>query len=501
MTGGGEPVSARESAAPTSPAAGAGADAARGLRDPVIWGVLALAFGVRAAPVVAYPRIAIWNDESLHYVASAIAAHVDAPVLGHWPPAYELFLGAIFRLAGPWPVSARWLQVIVSTATVAFVYGIARAAGGRRSARIAALLCALYPSLIAYSHYLYSETLYSTLLTAALFVWVRSPEGPRRGELAAAGILFGLTALTRSLALYFLPVWLGWQWLRGRRREAGQAAVVLLFAVATVAPWTARNAVVMGAFVPIDTSLGRTAWWAYNESPYAADLGFNRLPEALGNRPACELPPRADGEPLPRAETLLALFPPESELGVRPEGRLAVHVERIRREAVADRVGLQSCEVAGALRFIRDHPGVALWRVLHRVYLFVGPNSFLLRSVQWDSYPDGLLGRAAYPLVKAAVVSSYVALVVLALLGFAVYPDRSGVARIALYASFTLALHALTVASSRYRLPLMPLLCVVAGSWLARPGWPRGAQRGGALVAGIAAFGAICVHYAATVLP
>jgi len=127
-----------------APAAGSVLAGARGgLRDPALWSILALAFAVRGALVARYPMIAIWRDESLHYLMSVVAANVDQHLLGHWAPGYEFFLGTIFRAAGPSLPAARWVQVGVSVLTVGLVYGIARRAGGVRAARIAGTLCAL----------------------------------------------------------------------------------------------------------------------------------------------------------------------------------------------------------------------------------------------------------------------------------------------------------------------------------------------------------------------
>jgi hypothetical protein len=57
------------------------------------------------------------------------------------------------------------------------------------------------------------------------------------------------------------------------------------------------------------------------------------------------------------------------------------------------------------------------------------------------------------------------------------------------------------VASSRYRLPLMPLWIVLAGVWLAHPVWPASRARTVAIAVGLAAWGLLAGHYVATVLP
>jgi hypothetical protein len=90
---------------------------------------------------------------------------------------------------------------------------------------------------------------------------------------AAAGALFGLATLTRELALYLVPLVLLWMvrpWAVGatsvgtrivlsRNRLVG-AGALLLATVITIAPWTLRNAIVFRAFVPVSTMGGLNLW-------------------------------------------------------------------------------------------------------------------------------------------------------------------------------------------------------------------------------------------------
>ena len=471
-----------------------------GLRDPILWLALLLGFALRALPVLAYPRPTIWRDERLHYVMSVVVANVEQHVLGHWPPAYEAFLASIFGVAGPSPAAARGVQVLISTATIALVYGLARRAGGDRAGRIAAILCALQPSLAAYAHYIYSETLFTALLAAAALAYHRRPEGPGAGDRVLSGVLFGLAALTRSVALYFLPVWIGWLALRRRWVELRYVAGVLAVALATIAPWTLRNALVLGDFVPIDTTAGRTAWWAYNERPFGEDLGLPML-AAWSNREKCPdvLHPRR--EPLPPAQEMRRFFPPDEELDARTAERLHFELTLIRRYGTLDLVAYQRCELRNAAAFVAERPGVAARRILQRVFWFWGPNSLLLRSVHWESYPGGLLAKEHYPWLKWLVVASHVGVVLCALLAAgrsAAPPLRDWCLLLCVYAT---GLHALTLAASRYRLPLEPFLLVLASLWLARPGWPETPRRVVAVSAAAAVFLGAAITYAVGVLP
>jgi len=84
-----------------------------------------------------------------------------------------------------------------------------------------------------------------------------------------AGVLVGLAALTRMNAvLLLLPLTIALWPRRGERRSLRSYAVpatLVAAAVLTVAPWTIRNAHVLGAFVPVSTEDGFTLAGTYND--------------------------------------------------------------------------------------------------------------------------------------------------------------------------------------------------------------------------------------------
>ena len=223
-------------------------------RDPALWAILALAFGLRAGLLALYPHIEGHGDESLHYAVGVLVRHLGHGAISFWAPGYDAFLAAVFTVAPPEPVAAKAVQTLLSTATVGCVYGLARRAGGLRAARLAGGLCAVYPSLLAYSHYLYNETLFIALLTAAAYVYFRPDKEPTRRAQIAAGVLFGLAILTRSVLVFFFPLWLVWSLVRGERAEARRVAVVFATALAVVSPWTLRNSIHHGGFMLVDMS-------------------------------------------------------------------------------------------------------------------------------------------------------------------------------------------------------------------------------------------------------
>ena len=80
------------------------------------------------------------------------------------------------------------------------------------------------------------------------------------GLAVASGVLLGLSALTREVALYFVPVLAAWMLVRRDRASLVRALALVAATTAVVAPWTLRNWVRFGAFVPVSTMGGRALW-------------------------------------------------------------------------------------------------------------------------------------------------------------------------------------------------------------------------------------------------
>lgn len=102
-----------------------------------------------------------------------------------------------------------------------------------------------------------------------------------------------MAALTRSLALLFIPVAAGWlathlyrqQTDDGLRRRLATsllaAAVCLASAGAVIAPWTIRNYQAYGGFILIETGLSYNLW-VFNE-PREERETIHRILENISN--------------------------------------------------------------------------------------------------------------------------------------------------------------------------------------------------------------------------
>ena len=139
--------------------------------------------------------------------------------------------------------------------------------------------------------------------------------------------------------------------------------------------------------------------------------------------------------------------------------------------------------------------------MVQRFYAFWGPNSFLLRAIARNVYPDGPLARTHYRVWRNVVVVWHVGLLASALLLLGRRPLPASVRWMLLFAAYYTAMHMLAVAHSRYRLPLMPFVSIAGALWLAEPRWPVGRGPRIAVAALLSAAGILCAHYAWVRLP
>lgn len=252
------------------------------LGDRALWAILGVALGLRLAVVWLAPKAELLGDEREYYSAAAILADGRGfsffdESLWVRPPLYVALLAGLFRLFGPGPAPVWTVQTALSLATVALAGALARQLyGGQRpgpggraepAARLAAGLCALYLPFAVYTRFLLSETLFTFLVLLAFVALTGYARGWGRGALALAGVAFGAAILTRGLALPFLaavPLWMA----TVHRRPGGEgwsivtrrSALVIALALLVVAPWTARNALAYGSLIPVDTTGGYNFW-------------------------------------------------------------------------------------------------------------------------------------------------------------------------------------------------------------------------------------------------
>jgi 4-amino-4-deoxy-L-arabinose transferase-like glycosyltransferase len=257
--------------------------------SPLVWAAaaFALALALRLAWVLSVDTQPAVSDPQLYHVLAVnlaegrgyvmLRAEGDHFLAGDdgqptaWaPPGYPMALAAVYKLFGAGAGSAKVFNAVVGALAVAFTYGVGRLAFGHRAGLLGALLFAFFPSHIIWSSSVLSESLFSLLFVAALWLLlaVRPPKtqvhGPPRVRWPAAfagaalfGVLVALATLTRGQGAVLLPLGVVfWLWRDGHGAALRQGLVALVVMAALMTPWFIRNLLVMDAPIPVSSNVG-----------------------------------------------------------------------------------------------------------------------------------------------------------------------------------------------------------------------------------------------------
>jgi 4-amino-4-deoxy-L-arabinose transferase-like glycosyltransferase len=245
---------------------------------------VALALLVRVAVVVAdsgyLPQQDAWDyDRHARSISEGGGFPDSYYVVDRGPsalraPGYPYFLGGLYAVSGDSIALGRLANAALGALAILLIYLIAKRIWGRRVGLLAAGLAAVFPPLVLLSRELLSEPLFIVLelgmvLSVLEFRRLREPRWA-----ALAGLLFGLAALTRNPGpALAIPLVLGLWVLRPRLswRAVAPPAIALLCAVLAIAPWTVRNAIEFGRFIPVTSGTGFAMAGTYNKASLEDD--------------------------------------------------------------------------------------------------------------------------------------------------------------------------------------------------------------------------------------
>lgn len=398
--------------------------------------VLLLALGLRAAAWwLVLPTEPVLDERDYFGRASRMVRGAEIERESARPPGCIAYYAAAMRVFGDRHEVARAANVVASAFLPFLVWLLGRRVAGERTAWIAALAVAAYPDLIFYGCGLWSEPLYHVLSVGALLLLLDA--AGRRDSAApviGAGLLLGLAALTREVAVPFAAAAGAWLVLRRgirARRGWGEAALLGAACLLTLLPWSARQTRDRGFPVLITT----TNW---------QNLYVGNIPPDLK---------RAEGAP---ERPILALnFQGFRKLGDDPDAR-------------AD-----SARIVVKQRIAEEMPGWPFRKTAEMLPRIVTPNSLPTarlmarpdgtgwqRTHAYVSRLDGTRAEGLRDVIAWLNVASWAVLLLGGVAGLALGRGSPAFALIAIFAAAHLAPQILAYGESRYRMPLVPLLAL-----------------------------------------
>ena len=209
----------------------------------------------------------------------------DPPRYVERMPGFPLLLAGCIKLFGENMYAIRIVLAAVGTLVCGLVYWLGRELFDHQTALVAAALAAISPALTGFSILILSEMLFTAGILGSLISLAKLAKtdfthaGRLRGLwlAAAAGGWCAFATYVRPSWLLFAPGFvLVYFLLAADRKSALVRGVVLLASLgALLAPWTYRNYVVTGHFVPTTLWLGASLYDSLNQRANGdSDMAF-----------------------------------------------------------------------------------------------------------------------------------------------------------------------------------------------------------------------------------
>lgn len=439
--------------------------------------IFLVALILRLIPVLATPNLGIGLDDMFQYdmLARSIVAgngyrwyaQQDLPLIQQYiqldlksvnydprgvptsfrPPLYPAFLALIYLVVGTGLhrfFFARLVQALLAAALAPLTLELGRQVFPERSkvGVIAAWVVTFYPMLVIYPLSLATENLFFVLVLASTLVLLKAansfghpeagsgaPSVPNPNWFTAgarfimearwfilAGLLLGLTALTRSVALGLTGMAVLWIWFGLRR---GKMAVLVLAAAGLMTvPWMIRNTLLDHRLTGIESALGYDLYVGYNPR----GTGTFQYPISLDLLPMVD-----DGQ----------------------------------RDAIGR---------ADAIQFIAADPGRFPYLVMRRAGYFFG----LERRALTYFYSNDYLGYIPSPwlyLISIVVCTPFILVSLSSAFGAALVKRRKEIILLALIVLGYVTPHLFIIAEDRFHLAIVPFLALLAANFWTG-GWP-----------------------------
>jgi len=389
--------------------------------------ISAVAFTLRLIPVLLTVDVGIALDDMFQYdgLAESIRLGQGYTWYGGIPtafraPLYPLFLASIYFLFGHRFLAVRIIQAMIGASLPLVVHVLGRRLFDRRTAGIASWALALYPMFLLYPLALVTENLFFLLVPLTVLYLLKAADTSRRLYYLVAGLLLGLSILTRSVISGFVLLILPWLWyyVSDKREALKNWGLILLCVGVLTVPWSIRNSLLYGQPVFVESSLGFNFYLGYH-------------PEGTGtfdSSIAVDLVEGIGGFDAPNLET----------------------------ERLVNNLG-----TARGLTFIKKDPATAAWLLVSKLSHFLR----LDKRAALFFYSNNFMGELpAFILLLAllALCLPWVVVLLLSVVGMTFSDLTKDKVLVYLFFFYFIGIHMLIMAEPRFHLVLVPFLTIFA---------------------------------------
>lgn len=395
----------------------------------------------------------LWPDGAVTYAA-------------HYPVGYPAMIAVAYRVFGAGVTRAIAVNALIGTLASGAAWGLARRATSSRWALGAGLAAAVEPAIALYLPAVMTEavTAHVVVIAAWLVAGARERTGAAAWRwLALAGLAVGVATLIRPQSLLLAPLLglVAFAPSAGLRQRLAGGVVMTVLALATCAPWTARNCVRMkqcslvsvngGWNLLIGIGPNANGHWAPVDVPEACKTVWDEAgKDACFAREARAAIAREPGR-------FLSLVPKKLAATFDYGGAAPWYLHDSGKEAA---FSLRAKEIAGALETVFHRVALAL--ALLGVGVVTGPRAraraVLAVAASVVSVGGLLLVTQKLGWVATMALPVLVGMLGRGALGLPVLPLAAAAATLA-----TAAVHAVFFGAGRYGLVVYPLVTLTAG--------------------------------------
>lgn len=196
-------------------------------------------------------------------------------------PVYPSMLAGIFHIFGIESIASAWaiviLNIVFAFFTTLVIFKLANDCFGERAAIIAAWVWAISPTTVIAPWFIWETSLSAQLVSYAFWrLLLLKRDFPTR-EWIFCGLILGFAALLNpALMAVLVPVAvvIGW-----RDRSVGKLCVLFLVCALCIVPWTIRNRIEMGSFVPMRSNFWPEAYFGnvtFDAHPSMSSMLYQR---------------------------------------------------------------------------------------------------------------------------------------------------------------------------------------------------------------------------------
>ncbi len=182
----------------------------------------------------------------------------------HEEPVYPMFVAFTSKVFGKYGrLVVLIIQVFAFFLTSIVIFFLARKIFNSLTGILASLILPLLPNVYSLQHS-FGPSIFASLMisiSAYLIIWCSESMSVRKGILL--GVILGFSPLIYAQTLLYIPLsilFIVFAVRPYRMVNLKTAFAILLTAIIVISPWTVRNFLVFGKFVPAKTSMGRLAY-------------------------------------------------------------------------------------------------------------------------------------------------------------------------------------------------------------------------------------------------